>query len=313
MASYTRLHQPQTKLLLRSQPQKERAREQVAAVCFRFGSNGIDFLLVQTGGGRWTFPKGSTEPGLTSAQAAAMEAFEEAGVHGRIEEASFACYTGRKRDKTRRTPGTRLVVHAHLCEVLQLETPQESHRKPTWFPVEKAKQRLREARTEEDGTELVRVVDRAVARIQRVREGSTAPEDALQKVQFEAFQDARVQVHQASYRHIRRQAGANGHFAAVALAVDAYLCKVLRLASSDQFTGNEGLLYRERNNQEARPDRAPNEGNHLSLAAASPAIRLPQVCEGDGIANESPSQLQIVKNSTKRGTQNAGKRRGSSA
>ena len=67
--------------------------EQVAAVCYRVKKGSVEFLLVRTrGGGRWTFPKGSTEAGLTHAQAAALEAFEEAGVHGRIEEASFARY-----------------------------------------------------------------------------------------------------------------------------------------------------------------------------------------------------------------------------
>ena len=47
---------------------------------------------MRTRGGRWTFPKGRVESGLTHAQAAALEAFEEAGVHGRIEEAAFARY-----------------------------------------------------------------------------------------------------------------------------------------------------------------------------------------------------------------------------
>src|SRR5882672_5085191 len=76
-----------------SQLRKLRDCEQVAAVCYWVRGSGIEFLLVRTrGSGRWTFPKGSAEPGLTHAQAAALEAFEEAGVHGRIEEASFARY-----------------------------------------------------------------------------------------------------------------------------------------------------------------------------------------------------------------------------
>ena len=52
--------------------------EQVAAVCYRVRMGVIEFLLVQTGKGRWIFPKGGVEPGLTHAQAAALEAFEEA-------------------------------------------------------------------------------------------------------------------------------------------------------------------------------------------------------------------------------------------
>src|SRR5215467_11712748 len=80
-----------------SQLRKMRNSVQVAAVCYRVNGKDIEFLLVQTGGGRWTFPKGSAEPGLTHAQAAALEAFEEAGVHGRMEEASFARYARCKR------------------------------------------------------------------------------------------------------------------------------------------------------------------------------------------------------------------------
>src|SRR5216683_7798083 len=98
--------------------------EQVAAVCYRIRGTGIEFLLVRTRKGRWTFPKGGAESGLTYAQAAALEAFEEAGVHGRIEEASFARYRRGKRANVRAnaqesaTPGT--IVHAYLCEVLRL-------------------------------------------------------------------------------------------------------------------------------------------------------------------------------------------------
>ena len=40
-------------------------RQQVAAVCYRVGKSGIEFLLVQTRSGRWIFPKGGVEPGLT--------------------------------------------------------------------------------------------------------------------------------------------------------------------------------------------------------------------------------------------------------
>src|ERR1700741_5225342 len=74
------------------QLRKLRGSEQVAAGCYRIGKRGLEFLLVRTRGGRWIFPKGSVESGLTHAQAAALEAFEEAGVHGRIEETAFARY-----------------------------------------------------------------------------------------------------------------------------------------------------------------------------------------------------------------------------
>jgi 8-oxo-dGTP pyrophosphatase MutT (NUDIX family) len=155
----------------------------VAAVCYRVRSGDVEFLLVQTRGGRWTFPKGGIESGLTHAQAAALEAYEEAGVHGRMEEASFARYV-RKRGDTRRPAAIEFSVNAHLCEVFSLETPQESKRNPTWFSPEKAKRRLQDDRSSEYGNELAYVVDRALARIQRLRARTSATADALQRVHF---------------------------------------------------------------------------------------------------------------------------------
>jgi 8-oxo-dGTP pyrophosphatase MutT (NUDIX family) len=159
---------------------KLKACEQVAAVCYRVRADEVEFLLVQTGKGRWIFPKGSVEPGLTHAQAAALEAFEEAGVHGRMEETSFTRYV-RRRGEDR---GDKPAVNAHLCEVLRQVPPQEAGRNPTWFSTDKAKRRLKEDRSAEFGTELARVVDRAVTRIKSFRRRSSALVARPQKVQF---------------------------------------------------------------------------------------------------------------------------------
>src|ERR1700751_1442708 len=116
-------YQPATKFFAPSQLRQMRGCEQVAAICYRVRGSSIEFLLVQTRGGRWTFPKGSAEPGLTHAQAAALEAFEEAGVHGRMEVASFAQYAqpAPRSDGSRSASG--VMTTAHLCEVHWLEQP----------------------------------------------------------------------------------------------------------------------------------------------------------------------------------------------
>ena len=190
-----------------AQLRKLRECEQVAAVCYRMRRGTIEFLLIQTrGSGRWTFPKGSTEPGLTHAQAAAMEAFEEAGVHGRIEEVSFANYirSQRERAQTRvKSVGEAVVVKAYLCQVLRLSVPKESNRNRTWFSTENARQSLKDGRSVAEGAGLARVLRLAVDRIQRVemesasqqqtreglepirREKMVASSDPLQKVKFE--------------------------------------------------------------------------------------------------------------------------------
>ena len=151
---------------------KLRGSEQVAAICYRLGKRGIEFLLVRTRGGRWTFPKGRVESGLTHAQAAALEAFEEAGVHGRIEETAFARYVHVKAPRNRPSDEIEVTISAHLCEVSRLVAPEEDDRDPTWYSAEKARRRLREHRSSDYGDDLARIVDRAVARIQRLyREG----------------------------------------------------------------------------------------------------------------------------------------------
>jgi 8-oxo-dGTP pyrophosphatase MutT (NUDIX family) len=153
-----------TKVVRISHLRRLKECEKVAAVCYRMRAEGIQFLLVETRRGRWTFPKGHVEPGLTHAQAAALEAFEEAGVHGRMEEAPFARYVDFKH---RHSSVASIRVSAHLCEVSRLESPPEPGRNRTWFTPESAKQRLRERRKPDRSIHLVRVVERAVAHILR--------------------------------------------------------------------------------------------------------------------------------------------------
>ncbi len=175
-AAWSRTLQPSPKFFRLAHLRKLRRCEKVAAVCYRAAGRDIEFLLVQTRNRRrWTFPKGSAEPGLTHAQAAALEAFEEAGVHGRMEEACFTRYFGHKRGNSRNSsarPAKEVAVNAHLCEVSRLGPPQELDRHPTWFSAEQAKRRLRQNRSADSGDELTRVVDRAVTRIRRLREAT---------------------------------------------------------------------------------------------------------------------------------------------
>ncbi|HTE90569.1 MAG TPA: NUDIX domain-containing protein [Terriglobales bacterium] len=238
-----------TKFFPAPKPGKRNECEQVAAICYRIRSSGIEFLLIRTRSGRWTFPKGGIEPGLTHAQAAALEAFEEAGVHGRMEEASFTHYIRRKHSNGRSSAGSAkkgLVVNAHLCEVLRLGAPQESDRDPTWFSPQRAKKRLQQDRTSENGAEFARVVDLAVTRIQRFRNPAGQPsdrpqKDALQKVQFEplGMEAVKGRAQTTSFvEYIRGQRRNIGPSAAIKLAVRTYLGQVLRNSAAQEVSRN---------------------------------------------------------------------------
>jgi 8-oxo-dGTP pyrophosphatase MutT (NUDIX family) len=234
-----------------SSPARVRKRRlQVAAMCYRMRKGRPEFLLVQTRGGRWIFPKGGVEPGLTYAQSAALEAFEEAGVHGRMEQIPFTRYfrrppTSRAALEARsKGQSTRLeAVAVHLCEVSRLEPPQESNRNPTWFSAEKAKQRLLDDRAPAFGHELARVVDRAVSRILRLHNTARLAsrhvpknllqKDPLQEVRFQALEDGSW--HNAGAANLLKPRVGAILSTAIELAMQAQLRKLTQMGAPPQF------------------------------------------------------------------------------
>lgn len=60
---------------------------QAAAIPYRLVSGQVEVLLVTGRTGRWTIPKGGIKDGATPEETAAVEALEEAGITGRIDEA----------------------------------------------------------------------------------------------------------------------------------------------------------------------------------------------------------------------------------
>lgn len=70
---------------------------QVAALPVRRSGDGILEVLLVTSksDGEWIIPKGARTPDLSDAMAAAREAFEEAGVKGRVQEKAIGSYIHR--------------------------------------------------------------------------------------------------------------------------------------------------------------------------------------------------------------------------
>jgi hypothetical protein len=106
---------------------------------------------------------------------------EEAGAHGRIEEAPFASYNLKKHSQDDHPP-----VKAYLCCVDRIEPPQEPYRTPTWFSDTNARKRLSEDRPSEDGAEFSRIIEAAIARIRRLEKTPAIARDGLRRVHFES-------------------------------------------------------------------------------------------------------------------------------
>ena len=97
------------------------------------GRRGIEFLLVQTRGGRWIFPKGGVERGLTYAQSAALEAFEEAGVRGAVAERSLGVFRFQKTLEGSPNILCEVKVFALNVKAQMGDWPEAAQREWRWF------------------------------------------------------------------------------------------------------------------------------------------------------------------------------------
>jgi 8-oxo-dGTP pyrophosphatase MutT (NUDIX family) len=149
---------------------------QAAAVCFRARETAVEFLLVNTSSGKWTFPKGRIEPHLTGSESAALEAWEEAGAKGQIESAHFAWYLDTKRTLGHDNRTREILIATYLFEVHRTVAPKEGGRNPSWFMPREARLRLAEMRPPRYADLLEEVVDAAVKRIRERHVASGLPQ-----------------------------------------------------------------------------------------------------------------------------------------
>jgi 8-oxo-dGTP pyrophosphatase MutT (NUDIX family) len=77
---------------LKGEPLFREHGKQVAALCWRRKPVLEVLLITSLSSRRWILPKGWPMDGLTLAQSAAREAYEEAGVSGEIADASLGSY-----------------------------------------------------------------------------------------------------------------------------------------------------------------------------------------------------------------------------
>lgn len=88
--------------------------QQACAIPYRKSDGQLEFCLITSSSGRWGFPKGFVDPGETIAQAALKEAFEEAGLHGRIKGKPLGSYPLEKSGET--VPVTVVLMKVSRCD-----------------------------------------------------------------------------------------------------------------------------------------------------------------------------------------------------
>ena len=131
---------------LRSTILRHTPGRQVAALCYRQKGDEKQVLLVTSRDtGRWIVPKGWHEDGMTPSQAAAQEAWEEAGVRkGNIQDEPLGSYDYLKRlDNGDDRP---IEAEVFPLEVTKLkeEFPEAHQRRRKWVSPAKAATMVRE-------------------------------------------------------------------------------------------------------------------------------------------------------------------------
>ena len=112
---------------------------QIAALCWRFNKGRVQVLLVTSRETRrWVLPKGWPITGLIPAAAAAREAWEEAGVEGKVCATAIGSYTYDKILPNRDALACAVAVFPLRVEFLKSHFPEQKERRRKWFSAEDA-------------------------------------------------------------------------------------------------------------------------------------------------------------------------------
>ncbi len=121
-------------------------RAQYAALPFRL-AEGVEILLITSREtGRWVIPKGWPMKGLAASQAAALEAFEEAGVTGDIAPKPLGAYPYVKYLKSGAGRPCKVRVFALRVTGQAEDWPEKSQRDTRWLAWPEAAAAVQELR-----------------------------------------------------------------------------------------------------------------------------------------------------------------------
>jgi len=124
---------------------QQQGGQQFAALPFAEIEGEVRVLLVTSRETRrWVLPKGWAEEGLTPAELAAKEAFEEAGALGSVVSEAIGAYRYSKRLKTGQELWCEVGVYPLHVEQLLGEWPEAHQRERRWFSPAQAAEQVQE-------------------------------------------------------------------------------------------------------------------------------------------------------------------------
>ena len=123
---------------------KTDVRAQFAALCWRVKNDKVQVCLITSRTRqRWIIPKGWPMHKQTPANAAATEAYEEAGVSGEAVDFCLGVYSYHKPTKVGNAPIITMVYPVHVTHV-HSKWPESEQRRRKWMSPAKAAKKLSE-------------------------------------------------------------------------------------------------------------------------------------------------------------------------
>jgi len=147
-----------SKLILKQEPiilkerRKTELRTQFAALCYRIVDGKTQVLLITSRGtGRWIIPKGWPADGKTPIESALTEAWEEAGVNGRVTGECLGLFSYEKNIEDADDLPCVAMVYPVKVKTLASNFPEKGQRKRRWYSPKQASDRV-------DEPELARIL-----------------------------------------------------------------------------------------------------------------------------------------------------------
>ncbi len=138
-----RLHDPTAVATMIRKAQKSGKTVQFGALVYRIRNNQPQILLITSRGRQqWLIPKGWPIDGLKPHKAAAQEAWEEAGVSGRVNKYSLGMLRHTKDRGSPRATKTRIIVFPMEASKLATKFPEAKQRRRKWLSPKKAAARI---------------------------------------------------------------------------------------------------------------------------------------------------------------------------
>lgn len=124
---------------------KSDVRTQFAALCFRLQDGKPEILLITSRGShRWIIPKGWPMDGKTPGESALQEAWEEAGVRGKVIDRCLGIYSYNKAVTPKKGFPCVAMVYPIKVKALKRKYPEVGQRQRKWFSPKKAAARVEE-------------------------------------------------------------------------------------------------------------------------------------------------------------------------